>query len=674
MFKSSASLTNKVRFPSVFTNIVINSKPKQEKMSEQEIQRHGGIQIHGEVIINKDSNILLPQQNDYENPRVTLGVIGSRIVRFCEEQINIVEYIDAEFWIYEESQSEKGYQISLNNSICLLIIMFPTYREQQQWSEIIMKFTVKLGLKDDFSFQRCLGSGVSSKVNLATEKGKLLGKQFAVKTIKKTYFKESSVNFESVIRETRIQRHLTGCDKVMQMFAIYEDLQHVHLVLEYLRGGTLRSYFSKFPQLNEQLLKKVMSQLITSLQQIHERGVVHRDIKLDNILVGNFDEENIEVKIADFGLSDQIIYPMTMLHQRCGSPGYIAPEILRSEGYNFKADIFSMGSVFYNILAKKGLFEGMFKGGLKEFLIANRDCNLAHVPARLKESVPGAKEITIKMLAIKPVDRPTAEQLLSMPWIAQYDYSIMSVDEHIENLLVQVPCLVQVWAEDNMQSILIGNFNFHDPKSIQSGGASFIQSCHNGSPSIKQPEGPNKKFAPMSPHDQMRLKPHHFGQFGKKNTNENMGSRLNLSNQKLLQRPISIQRNASDLNAAVDFHIISQHALGQDKDPQRPISMIYNQGFNSNMQNFYSNQNQRPPNNEMPNEKDECSMQAEMPDFTERKNQVQTVYCSIKVGKYKKESYQMKEVIANPQIKQKRFFVDLDDQDYGKKVLHTYQY
>jgi len=61
-----------------------------------------------------------------------------------------------------------------------------------------------------------------------------------------------------------------------------------------------------------------------------------------------------------------------------------------------------MGSVFYHILTKRGLFEGMVKGGLKEFLIANRDCNLSHVPARLKDSIPGAVEVTIKMLAIKP--------------------------------------------------------------------------------------------------------------------------------------------------------------------------------------------------------------------------------------------------------------------------------
>ena len=130
---------------------------------------------------------------------------------------------------------------------------------------------------------------------------------------------------------------------------------------------------------------------------------------MDNILVGHFDEDSIEVKIADFGLSDEITPPMTKLFQRCGSPGYIAPEILRTEGYDFKADVFSMGSVFYHILARRGLFEGTFRGGLKEFLIANRDCNLSHVPAKLKDAVCGAKEVTIKMLAIKTEERPSVD-------------------------------------------------------------------------------------------------------------------------------------------------------------------------------------------------------------------------------------------------------------------------
>lgn len=72
-------------------------------------------------------------------------------------------------------------------------------------------------------------------------------------------------------------------------------------------------------------------------------------MKLDNILIANYAnaDEYIEVKLADFGLSDTITPPQVKLHLKCGSPGYIAPEVLRGYGYTSKADIFSLGVIFY---------------------------------------------------------------------------------------------------------------------------------------------------------------------------------------------------------------------------------------------------------------------------------------------------------------------------------------
>jgi hypothetical protein len=68
-------------------------------------------------------------------------------------------------------------------------------------------------------------------------------------------------------------------------------------------------------------------------------------------------------------------------------------------------DLFSMGAVFFNIVTNQGLFEGWFKN-LKDFLFANRDCNLTHIPDRLKEYSPGLREFIIKMIAVRPEDRP----------------------------------------------------------------------------------------------------------------------------------------------------------------------------------------------------------------------------------------------------------------------------
>jgi serine/threonine protein kinase len=96
---------------------------------------------------------------------------------------------------------------------------------------------------------------------------------------------------------------------------------------------------------------------------IHKKGVVHRDIKLDNILINKREDGELKVKIADFGMATFINVPHTYnegagsrLYLKCGTPGYVAPEILRSEGYDEKCDIFSMGSLLFNLLTGFYLF------------------------------------------------------------------------------------------------------------------------------------------------------------------------------------------------------------------------------------------------------------------------------------------------------------------------------
>jgi serine/threonine protein kinase len=115
-----------------------------------------------------------------------------------------------------------------------------------------------------------------------------------------------------------------------------------------------------------------MQQLLSALAYIHRMGVVHRDIKADNILVGRYSEEFIILKLADFGLCEIMFSPELLnkmelsqniqkrlnksnklMTMKCGTPGYFAPEIfLESSGYTEKVDVFSMGAVFYNLVTK----------------------------------------------------------------------------------------------------------------------------------------------------------------------------------------------------------------------------------------------------------------------------------------------------------------------------------
>jgi len=119
-----------------------------------------------------------------------------------------------------------------------------------------------------------------------------------------------------------------------------------------------------------------MEQLLLALDFFQQKKVVHRDIKLDNILIKRIEEkENYEVRIADFGLATFTPNDELIQH-KCGSPGYVAPEIFKKSGYSYKADIFSLGSVLFNLLTGRYLFSA---DNQQDLLIKNIKCQTAHI-------------------------------------------------------------------------------------------------------------------------------------------------------------------------------------------------------------------------------------------------------------------------------------------------------
>ena len=106
--------------------------------------------------------------------------------------------------------------------------------------------------------------------------------------------------------------------------------------------------------MKEEALLTILEQILLAVDFMHKRGIIHRDLKLDNILINRICQEtdDIEVVISDLGVAKNFIpsQEQPFLFHQCGTPSFIAPEILRGEGYTTKADIFSVGCLFFNIL------------------------------------------------------------------------------------------------------------------------------------------------------------------------------------------------------------------------------------------------------------------------------------------------------------------------------------
>jgi len=154
---------------------------------------------------------------------------------------------------------------------------------------------------------------------------------------------------------------LEECGSMLQLIELYEDDVFVYLVLEYQQEGSLLGQILKNKEFTEKQVKVIMLQLLLAIDFMHKKRIVHRDIKLDNILITCIEEEEFNVKIADFGLSCFMPSNNKVLTEKCGTPCYVAPEILRGEGYSTLCDMFSLGSLMFGLVTSRYLFKGKNK-------------------------------------------------------------------------------------------------------------------------------------------------------------------------------------------------------------------------------------------------------------------------------------------------------------------------
>ena len=228
----------------------------------------------------------------------------------------------------------------------------------------------------NLSLIKSIGKGTMGEVFLSSKKDSK--EYYATKKIKKEYADRPQVK-KYFINEITILKKLKH-NKIVRLIELKQTPSHYYIVMEYCNGGSLLSCLKKYMTLykkpfSEEIAQYLMRQIVSGVKYIHEKGIIHRDLKLDNILVKFYSEDDFNkynmmkthVKISDFGISARL-GEGELAHTTLGSPAYMDPFILKklnerndladSDGYDQKADIWSLGAMCYEMIMGKRLFTG----------------------------------------------------------------------------------------------------------------------------------------------------------------------------------------------------------------------------------------------------------------------------------------------------------------------------
>nr|GMC75801.1 CBL-interacting serine/threonine-protein kinase 5-like [Ipomoea batatas] len=268
---------------------------------------------------------------------------------------------------------------------------------------------------------KLLGKGTFAKVYCATNTA--TGERVAVKVIKKEEVKTEAM-MEQIEREISVMR-LVRHPNVVELREVLATKTKIFIVMEYVNGGELFAKVAK-GRLKEDAARKYFQQLISAVEFCHSCGVCHRDLKPENLLL----DHNGNLKVTDFGLSALLerLIGDGLLYTQCGTPAYIAPEILRNKGYDgTKSDIWSCGVILYVLL-----------GGFLPF----RDENLFRLYKKIFKAdykfpqwfPPEPKRLLSKILVSNPAKRISIREIMQDTWFSKgFKIPIgISVDEEEE--------------------------------------------------------------------------------------------------------------------------------------------------------------------------------------------------------------------------------------------------
>lgn len=341
--------------------------------------------------------------------------LGSRIDRFFELNGSILSNARSEnsrpTWVVNVRGSKvlpgPGREIIFKVNKTITSFYAPTDELHEKWLKALRAVTGNV--TDFYDFGKLIGRGAYSEVFIARDKDR--NELCAVKVLERSNIEHAKL----IDRELDVLRMLNH-PNIVQIYDIFDSARETYVVMEYLAGGELLDMITESDHLSERDSKQVIREVLQAVQYLHAHGIVHRDVKPENILCVNRSWP-LRVKLTDFGLSKFVGSAEDgterVMRSQCGTAYYLAPEIANNLAYSKPVDLWACGVVLYVMLAGKFPFYGdtdekfmrRLRGGVKF-----PEKEWAGISADAKALVRG-------LLDPSPASRLTASEALQHRWL-----------------------------------------------------------------------------------------------------------------------------------------------------------------------------------------------------------------------------------------------------------------
>uniref|UniRef100_A0A8C0G872 Polo kinase n=1 Tax=Chelonoidis abingdonii TaxID=106734 RepID=A0A8C0G872_CHEAB len=232
------------------------------------------------------------------------------------------------------------------------------------------------------------------------------GKIYAIKIVPQSRISRLESRGK-VEREIELHSHLSH-QHVVGFHRHFADRDNIYMILEYCSHKSLAHILKARKTLTEPEVRYYLRQIIAGLRYLHQQGIIHRDLKLSNFFL----TKNMQVKIGDLGLATRDEQAGRRLGVVCGTPNYLAPEVIAKKGHSFQSDIWALGCILYTALTGCSPFEITHKQEMYQCIREGRYSTPNHLS-------PGARKLIGRLLAPSPSERPSLEEVLEHEFFTQ---------------------------------------------------------------------------------------------------------------------------------------------------------------------------------------------------------------------------------------------------------------